>query len=116
MGSTSLTASNTRVRWPSHGKVRSRGLFFLAGRQRNFITSLLTEAHALEEKGKTQALNNFLVFSTVTQAVLSACSLQHRSGWQAVNYGVVPLIAVTVSTVTRLLLRRRMVVALQGDA
>jgi len=70
-------------------------------------TTLLTEAYAPAEKAKTQALNDFLVFGTVTVAVLSAGSLQHHLGWQAVNYGVIPLIGLTVIAVTWLLLRRR---------
>lgn len=70
-------------------------------------TTLLTEAYAPEEQAKTQALNDFLVFSTVTVAVLSAGSLQHHLGWRAVNYGVMPLIAVTVLAVMWLLLRGR---------
>ena len=70
-------------------------------------TTLLTEAYVPEEKGKAQALNDFLVFSTVTLSVLSAGSLQHLLGWQAVNYGVLPLIVVAVIAVTWLLLARR---------
>jgi MFS family permease len=83
----------------------------LLGMGWNFLfigaTTLLTEAYAPEEKAKTQALNDFMVFSTVTIAVLSAGTLQNRLGWQAVNYGVIPLIAVTMIAVTWLLLRRR---------
>jgi MFS family permease len=84
---------------------------FLLGVGWNFLfigaTTLLTETYAPEEKAKTQALNDFLVFSTVTIAVLSAGSLQNHLGWRAVNYGVMPLIAVTVIAVTWLLLARR---------
>jgi MFS family permease len=84
---------------------------FLLGMGWNFLfigaTTLLTETYAPEEKAKTQALNDFLVFSTVTIAVLSAGTLQHLLGWQAVNYGVIPLIAVTVIAVAWLLVRRR---------
>jgi MFS family permease len=84
---------------------------FLLGVGWNFLfigaTTLLTETYAPEEKAKSQALNDFLVFSTVTVSVLSAGSLQHHLGWRAVNYGVIPLIAVTVIAVTWLLLRRR---------
>ena len=47
------------------------------------------------------------MFSTVTVAVLSAGSLQHHLGWRAVNYGVIPLIAVTVIAVAWLLYYRR---------
>ncbi len=84
---------------------------FLLGVGWNFLfigaTTLLTETYTPEEKAKTQALNDFMVFSSVTIAVLSAGTLQHRLGWQAVNYGVLPLIAVTLIAVTWLLLRRR---------
>jgi MFS family permease len=93
---------------------------FLLGMGWNFLfigaTTLLTETYAPEEKAKTQALNDFLVFSTVTIAVLSAGTLQHRLGWQAVNYGVVPLIAVIILAVAWLLLRRRAVVPAQDAA
>jgi hypothetical protein len=34
------------------------------------------------------------VFSAATAGVLSAGTLQHHFGWQTVNYGVMPLIAV----------------------
>ena len=84
---------------------------FLLGVGWNFLfigaTTLLTETYAPEEKAKTQALNDFLVFSMVTLAALSAGTLQHHLGWRAVNYGVIPLIAVTLVAVTWLLLRRR---------
>ncbi len=83
---------------------------FLLGMGWNFLfigaTTLLTETYTPKEKAKTQALNDFLVFSTVTIAVLSAGTLQHHLGWQAVNYGVIPLIAVTIFAVTWLLRRR----------
>jgi MFS family permease len=71
-------------------------------------TTLLTETHRPAEKAKTQALNDFLVFSTVTLAVLSSGQLQHRFGWQAVNLGVVPLILVTLAATAWLARRRRL--------
>ena len=84
---------------------------FLLGIGWNFLfigaTTLLTEAYAPEEKAKTQALNDFLVFGMVTVAVLSAGSLQHHLGWRTVNYGVMPLIGATLTAVIWLLLRRR---------
>ena len=84
---------------------------FLLGMGWNFLfigaTTLLTEAYTPEEKAKTQALNDFLVFGTATVAVLSAGSLQHHLGWRAVNYGVMPLIGATLTAVIWLLLRRR---------
>ncbi len=70
-------------------------------------TQLLTETYASAEKGKTQALNDFLVFTTVTLAVLSAGHLQHYFGWRAVNLGVVPLILVTFAALAWLIRQRR---------
>jgi len=62
-------------------------------------TTLLTETYEPAEKAKTQAINDFLVIAAVTAAVLSAGGLQHHLGWQAVNLGVGPLIAIIVAAV-----------------
>jgi MFS family permease len=70
-------------------------------------TQLLTETYASAEKGKTQALNDFLVFTKVTLAVLSAGHLQHYFGWRTVNLGVVPLILVTFAALAWLIRQRR---------
>jgi MFS family permease len=70
-------------------------------------TQLLTETYASAEKGKTQALNDFLVFTMVTLAVLSAGHLQHYFGWRTVNLGVVPLILVTFAALAWLIRQRR---------
>jgi len=59
-------------------------------------TTLLTETYSLSEKGKTQAVNDFLIFTTMTIASLSAGALQHQFGWQAVNYGAIPLLLVVI--------------------
>lgn len=72
-------------------------------------TTLLTESYAPEEKARTQALNDFLVFTTVTIAVLSAGSLQHRLGWRAVNLGVLPLTLIPLAAIAWLMRARRAV-------
>jgi MFS family permease len=74
-------------------------------------TTLLTESYAPEEKARTQALNDFLVFTTVTIAVLSAGSLQHRLGWRAVNVGVLPLTLIPLAAIAWLMRARRAVPA-----
>ena len=83
---------------------------FLLGVGWNFLfvgaTSLLTETYTEVEKAKTQALNDFIVFTTVTVASLSAGWLQHHYGWQAVNAGVLPSILVILMAVLWLRLRR----------
>jgi MFS family permease len=84
---------------------------FLLGIGWNFLfiggTTLLTEAYQPEEKAKTQALNDFLVFTTVSLSSLSAGALQYHYGWEAVNWGVTPLIAIILLAVGGLLWRRR---------
>jgi MFS family permease len=68
-------------------------------------TTLLTEAYREEEKAKTQALNDFLIFSSITLTSFTAGALQHHFGWQVVNAGVVPLIALIVGAVLLLMFR-----------
>jgi len=55
-------------------------------------TSLLTESYSPAESAKSQALNDFVVFSAAACASFSAGALLHTLGWQLVNYAVVPLI------------------------
>lgn len=59
-------------------------------------TTLLTETYEVAEKAKVQALNDFLVFTLVTISSLSAGALHYRLGWQAVNLGVLPPIALVL--------------------
>lgn len=75
----------------------------LLGVSWNFLfvggTTLLTEVYRPEERAKCQALNDFAVFTTVTVASLSAGALHNAFGWQAVNLGVLPLLAVALLSV-----------------
>lgn len=70
----------------------------LLGISWNFLfvgaTSLLTTTYHQSERARAQALNDFVVFTTVALASLSAGSLQHQFGWQMVNLGVLPLLAI----------------------
>ena len=70
-------------------------------------TTLLTETYSEPEKAKAQGLNDFLVFTTITVASLSAGALQHYFGWQAVNVGVVPLIVLIAAAIIWLKAQRR---------
>lgn len=84
---------------------------FLLGIGWNFLfvgaTALLTEAYRPEEKAKAQAMNDFLVFTVVSLSSLSAGALQFRYGWEAVNLGVIPMLAVILTAVVALLVWRR---------
>jgi len=62
-------------------------------------TTLLTETYRPEERAKTQALNDFAVFSTVALSSLSAGALQSRYGWQTVNMGLLPLLVLILAAI-----------------
>lgn len=68
----------------------------LLGLSWNFLfvgaTTLLTTIYTPAEKNKTQAMNDFAVFTLVALASLSAGSLQGRLGWEAVNLAAMPLL------------------------
>lgn len=70
----------------------------LLGISWNFLfigaTTLLTETYHPDEKFKAQALNDFLVFSVVSIASLSAGILHHNLGWQFVNYMALPTLSI----------------------
>ena len=55
-------------------------------------TTLLTECYSDLEKSRTQAANDFIVFSTVSVTALSSGAIHHHLGWSIVNYCVLPLI------------------------
>lgn len=57
-------------------------------------TTMVTNTYQAKEKNKSQAFNDFAVFSTVTLASLSAGALQNSFGWQVVNMGALPLLLV----------------------
>jgi len=76
---------------------------FLLGIGWNFLfiggTTLLTETYTEPEKAKAQALNDFLIFSTVCLSVLSAGAILHHFGWFIVNYSAVPFLLVVISAI-----------------
>ena len=75
----------------------------LLGISWNFLfvggTTLLTETYRPEERAKTQALNDFIIFTTVAIASLTAGTLQHQLGWQSVNVGVIPLLVIILGII-----------------
>jgi len=75
----------------------------LLGISWNFLfigaTTLLTETYRPEERAKAQALNDFVVFTTVALSSLSAGALQNSYGWQAVNLGLIPLLVIILASI-----------------
>ena len=57
-------------------------------------TTLLTTCYDETEKSRTQAANDFIVFSTVSVTALSSGALHHYLGWSFVNLCVIPFILV----------------------
>lgn len=74
----------------------------LLGISWNFLfigaTTLLTDTYRPEETFKTQALNDFIVFTTVAATSFSAGILQHRYGWEVVNYGAIPALIIILAS------------------
>jgi hypothetical protein len=52
-------------------------------------TTLLTSTYTATERNKVQALNDFIVFGSVSVASLSAGMLQNLVGWDAVNMAII---------------------------
>ncbi|MEQ8817947.1 MAG: MFS transporter [Thalassobaculum sp.] len=74
-------------------------------------TTLLTQSYRPEERAKVQGLGDFLVFTSSTVAAFSSGALNHAIGWQALNLGVVPLVAIVTGALLWYRLRRQSAVA-----
>ena len=84
---------------------------FLLGVGWNFMyvggSALLTECHTPAERAKTQAANDFMVFTTMAISSLSSGMLLNKSGWHAVNYGSIPFLALATAATLWLMWHRR---------
>ncbi len=65
-------------------------------------TTLLTGVHRPSEKGMVQGVNDFLVFSGVAFTALISGHLHHHIGWQSMNYGVMPVLALAAFLIASL--------------
>jgi len=70
-------------------------------------TTLVTTCYRPNERGKTQALNDFLVFGTTAASSFLAGFLQERMGWVPLNWFSVALLATAILAVTWLKLQRQ---------
>jgi MFS family permease len=68
-------------------------------------TTLVTTCYRPNERGKAQALNDFLVFGTTATASFMAGFLQERLGWYPLNWFSIALMAVAVVAVAWLRLQ-----------
>jgi len=65
-------------------------------------TALVTTCYRPSERGKAQALNDFLIFGTTASASFLAGFLQERIGWIALNWAAFGLIAIALVAVLSL--------------
>lgn len=76
-------------------------------------TTMLTRAHAPEERGRVQGMNDFVVFGGVFLASLSSGGLMNCSGgsivagWNAVNLAMLPFLALAGGALIWLVMRPR---------
>lgn len=84
---------------------------FLLGVGWNFMfvggTTLLTEAYKPNERAKTQAINDFIVFGSVAAGSFMSGNLLYYLGWASVNYLVLPFLAISIAAVLGLSFVRR---------
>ena len=62
-------------------------------------TTLLTRTYAAEEKGKVQALNDFLIFGTVAMSSFASGALLSGVGWGMVQIAIMPFVAAAAGAV-----------------
>jgi MFS family permease len=60
-------------------------------------TTLLTQTHTPAEAAKVQGFNDFLMWTSVTAAVLASGALQSGLGWTFVNVGVMPVVGLALA-------------------
>jgi MFS family permease len=70
-------------------------------------TTLLTETHTVAERAKTQAFNEFCIFSVTGTATFLSGRVLHDFGWTEVALGTLPLVLVVLVAVGWLALRER---------
>lgn len=70
-------------------------------------TTLVTTCYRPAERGKTQALNDFLIFGTTASASFLAGFLQEQIGWIALNWTSIALVLVSFAAVLWLAQQRQ---------
>ncbi len=93
------------------------GALILLGIGWNFgfigATTMLTASHSPAERGRMQGMNDLIIFGGVTLASFSSGGLMNcsggsvQSGWQAVNFAMLPFLALAGGALLWLALRPR---------
>ncbi len=69
-------------------------------------TTLLGECHSPAEKAKVQAMNDFVVFSTVAVTAFSSGWLHEHLGWAAMNIATIPFLLVALALIAMQAVRK----------
>ena len=95
-----------------HSVTHFWGALLLLGLGWNFMfiggTSLLSESYREGEAAKSQAFNDFTVFSFAAMSSAAAGLLLHWLGWKQVNYAALPLLGIALVTQYRLWSSKRL--------
>lgn len=70
-------------------------------------TTLLTETYRPSEKARAQGLNDFVVYTVISLTAVGSGWFHAWLGWEAINVGVAPFLAVAAALVGWLWLRQR---------
>jgi MFS family permease len=70
-------------------------------------TTLLTESYEPAEKAKAQGANDFIIFSVMGVSSFASGALVSSAGWERMNLGAIPVLAVAAGGVAWLALQRR---------
>jgi MFS family permease len=75
-------------------------------------TTLLTEAHSVHDKAKTQGLNDFIVFAVMSISSISSGALVDAAGWERMNTVALPFVAIVAIATLWLMAHRRRAAAM----
>ncbi len=79
-------------------------------------TTLLIDAYTPAEKAKTQGMNDVIIFTVMSISSFSSGALISAAGWEWMNLGTLPLLAVVASAVLWVTLLRRRSARVTGNA
>ena len=79
-------------------------------------TTLLIDAYTPAEKAKTQGMNDVIIFTVMSISSFSSGALISAAGWEWMNLGTLPLLAIVASAVLWATLLRRRSARVTGNA
>ena len=87
------------------------GMLILLGVGWNFgfigATAMLTDTYRDSERGRVEGFNDFVVFGTVAVASFFSGRILSTSGWETINYIVMPVVAIVLFSLLVLMMQGR---------